>query len=393
LIAPAEREESVSRIRLSGRDPSTGRGVLLSIENGKIVLVESQDAADQPWISAGLVDLQVNGYRGFDVNSSDVSAKAVSQLARALLATGVTTFAPTVCTSAESDMVHRLRSISQACDEDPIAAACIPFIHVEGPHISPRDGYRGAHPLSFIRPPCLREFERWQAASNGMVGMVTISPHYDEAEDYITALVERGVHVSMGHTDASQNQIEAAVRAGARLSTHLGNGIALEIDRHPNPLWSQLAEDLLTASFIADGHHLPAETLKAMVRAKSLERSILVSDAVALAGMPPGRYNVSIGGRVELSADGRLSMEGASTLAGAAVPLITCLGRAVRMTGRPLAQVLTMATENPGRFAGGRGRLGVGARADIFRFHWNEETCQATVKDVWLAGEQMYAAG
>jgi N-acetylglucosamine-6-phosphate deacetylase len=155
---------------------------------------------------------------------------------------------------------------------------------------------------------------------------------------------------------------------------------------------SQLAEDLLTASFIADGHHLPAETLKAMICAKGLERSILVSDAVALAGMAPGRYNASIGGRVELFADGRLAMEGASTLAGAAIPLITCIGRAVRMTGRTLAQVLTMATENPGRFAGDRGSLAVGARADILRFSWNEETCQATVKDVWLAGEQMYAA-
>jgi N-acetylglucosamine-6-phosphate deacetylase len=387
-----EREESVSRIRLSGRDPATGRGVLLSIENGKIVFVEPVDAADQPWISAGLVDLQVNGYRGFDLNSSDVCANTVSQLARTLLATGVTTFAPTVCTSPESDMVHRLRIISEARAEDPIAAACIPFIHIEGPHISPRDGYRGAHPLSSIRPPCLSEFERWQAACNGLVGMVTISPHYDEAEEYITALVGRGVHVSLGHTHASQRQIVAAVRAGAALSTHLGNGIALQVDRHRNPLWSQLAEDLLTASFIADGHHLPAETLKAMICAKGLERSILVSDAVALAGMPPGRYNVSIGGRVELSADGRLSMEGASTLAGAAVPLITCVGRAVRMTGRPLAQVLTMATENPGRFAGDRGRVAVGARADVLRFHWNEETCHATVRDVWLAGEQMYAA-
>ena len=220
-----------------------------------------------------------------------------------------------------------------------------------------------------------------------MVGMVTLSPHYDESEGYIAALVERGVHVSLGHTHASRPQIEAAVRAGARLSTHLGNGIALQIDRHPNPLWSQLADDQLTASFIADGHHLPAETLKAMISAKGHERSILVSDAVALAGMPPGRYDASIGGLVELSADGRLSMQGTSTLAGAVVPLMTCVERAVRMTARPLAQVLQMATENPGQFAGNRGTLAVGARADILRFHWDDETSHAVVKDVWLAGD------
>jgi len=382
----------VSRSQLSGRNPATGQGVLLSIEDGKIVHVESLDAIDQPWISAGLVDLQVNGYRGFDVNGPEVCAGTTSQLARALLATGVTTFAPTVCTSSENEMLHRLSSIAQACAADPVAAACIPFIHVEGPHISPRDGYRGAHPLEHVRPPCLREFECWQAACNGMVGMVTISPHYDESEEYITALVERGVHVSLGHTHASQPQIEAAVTAGARLSTHLGNGIALQIDRHPNPLWSQLADDRLAASFIADEHHLPAVTLKAMISAKGLERSILVSDAVALAGMPPGHYDASIGGRVELSADGRLSMQGTSTLAGAVVPLLICIERAVRMTGRPLAQVLKMATENPGRFAENRGTLAVGARADILRFHWDEETSHAVVDDVWLAGELMYAA-
>ena len=104
----------MSRLQLSGQDPTTGRGVPLSIENGRIALVESVDAADQPWISAGLVLLQVNGYHGFDVNDPAVCAETVSQLARALLATGVTTFTPTVCTSPEGDLVHRPASISLA---------------------------------------------------------------------------------------------------------------------------------------------------------------------------------------------------------------------------------------------------------------------------------------
>src|SRR5260370_33365631 len=115
--------------------------------------------------------------------------------------------------------------------------------------------------------------------------MVTRSPHFPESVDYICAPVERGIHVSLGHTHASHQQIEVAVRAGARLSTHLGNGISLRVDRHPNPLWCQLAEDRLTASFIADGHHLPAETLRSMVRAKGLDRCRLGSDLVALGVM------------------------------------------------------------------------------------------------------------
>lgn len=220
--------------------------------------------------------------------------------------------------------------------------------------------------------------------------MVTLSPHFPESYEYIAALVHRGIHVSLGHTHSPHAQIQGAVRAGARLSTHLGNGIALQIDRHPNPIWSQLAEVQLTASFIADGHHLPAETLTALVRAKGLDRSILVSDAVALAGMPPGRYVRSIGGHVELTADGRLSMENTSALAGAVVPLITCVGRAARMTGRSLAEAIVMATENPGRFAADRGRFQPGERADIIRFQWNEQDSVATVKDVWLAGERVH---
>lgn len=382
----------MSRTQVAGRDPATGRGVMVTIEEGSIALVEPTDATSGPWISAGLVDLQVNGYFGLDLNGNDPSAETVSKLARALLATGVTSFAPTVITAPEKEILRRVACIAEACANDSVAAACIPFIHMEGPHISPRDGFRGAHPLESVRPPSLSEFERWQEACNGLIGMVTLAPHFPGSEDYISALVERGVLVSLGHTDASHEQIEAAVRAGARLSTHLGNGIALQLDRHPNPIWSQLAEDRLTASFIADGHHLPAEALRAMVRAKGPDRCMLVSDAVALAGMQPGRYDVAIGGRVELSPDGRLSMDGTSTLAGAAVPLITCVGRAACMTGLSLAEVLAMATLNPGCFAGNRGRLLAGERADIFRFHWNEQESIATVSDVWLAGELMYQA-
>lgn len=375
-----------------GREPATGHGVLVTIEADVIVQLEPTDAPSDLWLSAGLVDLQVNGYRGLDINGRNLDANTVSKLARALIETGATCFAPTVITSPENEILHRLRCIAQACADDPVAAACIPFVHLEGPSISPRDGFRGAHPIESVRPPSLSEFERWQAACNGLVGLVTLSPHFPGSEDYISALVERGVHVSLGHTDASHQQIEAAVRAGARLSTHLGNGIALKLDRHPNPIWTQLADDRLSASFIADGHHLPAETLRAMVQAKGLSRCILVSDAVALAGMPPGRYLSAIGGLVTLSANGRLTMEGTATLAGAVVPLITCVGRAVQMTGRPLAEVLVMASQNPGRFVGNRGLLLPGERADLFRFRWCEQDKTATVKDVWLAGERMYRA-
>ena len=372
-----------------GRDPASGQCVRIGVREGIVASLEPAGEESDLWVCAGLVDLQVNGYRGLDCNDIHAGPAMIPRLTRALLATGVTTFAPTVITASEPDMLHCLRTIAQGRAADALATACIPLLHVEGPHISPLDGYRGAHREDCVRPPSMAEFARWQDACGGLVGLVTLSPHWAGADEYIAAVVAAGVRVSLGHTHASHEQIQRAVAAGASLSTHLGNGIAPLLQRHPNPIWSQLAEDRLAASFIADGHHLPAEALQAMVRAKGLERSILVSDTVALAGMPPGRYDTPVGGRVALNAEGRLSVEGTQTLAGSAMPLAECVGRAVAMTGLSLADVLTMATKNPGRFAGDRGHLALGARADILRFRWNG---RVDVEDVWLAGEPVYSA-
>jgi N-acetylglucosamine-6-phosphate deacetylase len=211
------------------------------------------------------------------------------------------------------------------------------------------------------------EFERWQSASGGLVGMVTLSPHFPESTEYIRELSSRGIHVAIGHTDASPEQIHLAVEAGATLSTHLGNGIAGVIPRHANVLWPQLAEDRLTATMIADGHHIPDDMLKVMIRAKGTERSILVSDAVAHAGMRPGIYDAAVGGKVKLDSNGRLSLVGTEYLAGAARPLKDGVARLVSM-GISLHDSLRMTTENPGRFVGGIGVLRVGAPADLIHF-------------------------
>jgi N-acetylglucosamine-6-phosphate deacetylase len=359
----------------------------LRIEDGSIASIEPSDEAGDLWLSAGLIDLQVNGYAGLDFNGPDCTVESVVGIVDALLATGVTCLAPTVITASETMVTRSLKIIAEARRLHRHAAACIPFVHVEGPHISALDGYRGAHPKEHVRPPSLDQFDRWQQVSGGLVGLVTMSPHFDESAQYIANLVAHGVHVSLGHTNATAEQIKGAVDAGARLSTHLGNGIAAVLPRHSNPIWSQLADDRLTASFIADGQHLPQETFKAMTQAKGRERSFLVSDTVALAGMPAGLYATPVGGNVELSSNGRLSLQGSSALAGATVPLAQCIGRAVRMMGCPLVDVLRMVTEIPGRFVGGRGLLQAGCRADIIRFRWTDELA---VEDVWLAGKRVH---
>ena len=177
-------------------------------------------------VSTGLVDLQVNGYKGLDCNDPAATSAMIPLLAKELLAVGVTTFAPTVITASEPDILSRLGMIAEGRASDAVAEACIPFIHVEGPHISPFEGFRGAHRESCVRPPSLAEFARWQDACGGLVGLITLSPHWDAAGEYIAGVVAAGVHVSIGHSHASEEQIHRAVDAGARLSTHLGNGIA-----------------------------------------------------------------------------------------------------------------------------------------------------------------------
>ncbi len=367
----------------------------IAIADGRIASIAPGRSDDGSWLSPGFIDLQVNGYSGSDLNSGNVNPSDVIALTRKLLATGVTTFLPTIITASEENIVAALRAIAEARQISPSVAHVIPFVHVEGPHISPADGPRGAHPREHVRQPSIAEFERWQAASGGLVGMVTISPHWDNARHYIATLASHAIRVAIGHTDAAPAQIHAAVDAGATLSTHLGNGLGSPLPRHPNLLWAQLADDRLAATFIADGHHLPADTLKAMLRAKTIERSVLVSDVVALGGMPAGVYDTGVGGRVEVTSDGRIAGAEGGYLAGAYLPLMNGIARVAGMDGFSLGDAIQMATQNPGRFVGHRGRLRVGADADLVRFDWDTETATLRIETIFVQGEEqkMTAAG
>jgi len=353
---------------ITGLNPHDEKPIEITVSDGIIQAINASHRDEEQWLSSGFVDLQVNGYGGDDVNLDEPDPQAIFSLTEKMIALGVTTFLPTIITASEEKITAALRAVARARQSSKLVAECVPFVHIEGPHVSPLDGYRGAHPLEHVRPPDLAEFARWQQASNRLVGMVTLSPHFEGADEYISRLTAQGVHISIGHTHASADQIHTAVDAGARLSTHLGNGMPSMIPRHPNPIWTQLSEDRLTATMIADGQHLPGETIKAMLRTKGIGRSILVSDSVALAGLPAGIYDAPVGGRVELHANGRLSLAGTEYLAGAVLPLKDGIARAMTMAGISLSESIQMATVNPGRFAGGVGVLEVGMAADLVCF-------------------------
>lgn len=371
---------------LSGIDPFTGQARTVAFAEGRPISAVSDGGGTDCFLAPGLVDLQVNGYAGFDLNSGLVESQTVSALARAMLVHGVTSFLPTVITASETAMSQALMAIALACETDTVVRDMVAGVHVEGPFISPIDGPRGAHPKEHVRKPDINEVKRWQKACGGLVRMITLSPHWPESGAFIAAACDMGIEIAIGHTDATGEQVHSAAAAGARLSTHLGNGAAAMLPRHPNFIWAQLADERMAAAFIADGHHLPQDTLKTMIRAKGLEKSILVSDVASLGGLKPGLYTQAIGGQVELTADGRLGIAGTPYLAGAARNLNEGIANVIALTGLSLADALRMATENPGRFAGGRGCIAVGERADITRFRMTVGSPSLDVIDVWLNG-------
>ena len=358
--------------RLRGRD-LLGRGIDVVIADGIVDSITSTDVApNRPYLTPGLVDLQVNGFGGFDVNGPRVTPEDVAGMVHRLAAVGTTTVVPTVITASRDMILRSLAAIRRACQIDGDVAAAVPYVHLEGPSLSSVEGPRGAHDAAQMRPPQLAELDTWQDAAGGLVGMVTLSPHYEETAEFIAGAVARGVRISIGHTHATPGQIRAAVDAGARFSTHLGNGIQAMLPRHPNAIWTQLADDRLTAGFIADGHHLPDDTLLAMLRAKGSERSVVVSDSVALAGSVPGRYETPVGGAVQLFEDGRLVAADTPYLAGAGMPLLGCLSTLHRI-GCSLDEAIRLTSIRPGQVAGRGGRIAEGERADILEIDWSDD--------------------
>jgi N-acetylglucosamine-6-phosphate deacetylase len=375
---------------LTGRSPWSDQGIRVSFENGLITAIEPANDPGDSYLSPGLVDLQVNGYFGFDLNDHALTPERVGLLTRKLFEHGVTRYLPTLITASEDSLLQALAAIAAARTADPVLARAIPGIHVEGPFISPADGARGAHPRDQVRDPDRAEVERWQEACGGLVRLVTLSPHTDAAIALVADLTAMGIRVAIGHTEATPDQIRAAAQAGAVLSTHLGNGAPAMLPRHPNVIWAQLGEDRLTASFIADGHHLPADTFRSMLRAKGPGRSILVSDVAAPGGLEPGIYDQPIGGRVQLWPDGRLGTPGTPFLAGAALTLDYCVARAATMANLSLGDALDLATTAPAALIGSPSGLEVGAPADLIHFAWSPGADRLDILATYLEGHAIW---
>lgn len=352
---------------ITGQLPD-GTRARITLDGDRISAVDRIDDGHDQLVLPGLIDLQVNGGAGLDVNADDFDVATLRALIDALHARGTTAFCPTIITAPETKIIRALETIARGVREDPVIAASVVGIHVEGPYLAAVDGPRGAHDARYLRNPDPAELDRWVTAAEGLLRIVTLAPELPGAADYIRAAVAAGVLISIGHCDASTEHVHRAAAAGARLSTHLGNAIQTVLPRHPNQIWAQLADDRLVAGLITDGHHLPADTVTAMVRAKGPGKSFLVSDSAALAGCPPGLHDTPVGGQVLVTEDGALQLPGAGgLLAGSGAYLLDCLRWAWDHTPLERADLLEMATSTPADLvdATDHGRIRPGARADF----------------------------
>ncbi|MBL8587134.1 MAG: amidohydrolase family protein [Methylobacteriaceae bacterium] len=296
--------------------------------------------------TAGLVDLQVNGFAGVDFNDAKLTPQALDHALEAMLASGVTTCLPTLITATPEDLAARFAALDRAVAESRLGPAMCPGYHLEGPFLNDAPGFRGCHPFEAMRDPDAALVERLAAGLKRPILLVTCAPERAGGVAFVRAMAAAGRVVAIGHAHVDFAIAAAAAAAGASLSTHLGNGLPQQMHKLDNPVFAQLAEDRLSACFIADGIHLPPLALKALIRAKGVARSILVTDAVAGAAAAPGLYQLA-GMAVERDAAGAMRLPGATTLAGSALTLDQAVRNVVGWGFVTREEAIAMASAQP----------------------------------------------
>jgi N-acetylglucosamine-6-phosphate deacetylase len=387
------KENSQGNCSIEGIHYGTGNFVRIDIRDGLIsnVLENSDLRAKNTnlFIAPGLFDNQINGYANVDFSGDNLTKKDIINSVKAIWRDGVTSFLPTFITNSHENLIRNFRIFNEALNEDEMVSGSVPGFHLEGPYISPVEGYRGCHPVQHIRKPSWIEFSKYQDASGGRIIQITLAPEIDGAMDFLKLCDQRGIIVAMGHTNATADQVKQAVENGVRLSTHLGNGCANMIHRHNNPIWPQLANDQLTATIIADGHHLLPEEVRVFYKVKGPDNIILTSDVIYLAGMAPGKYTF-LGSDVLLTPEGLLLNTELNCLAGASFPLKKGVENIMSFTGCSLTKAIDLASRNVAAIydLADRGTLAPGKRADLILFERDGNLIK--IKKTFLKGNIVY---
>ena len=327
------------------------------------------------YICPGLIDTQVNGYKGIDYSSPTLSEEGIVSICREFRKHGISQHFATIVTRPNNIILKNIKTIINAKKNNPYVDKSISGIHIEGPFISPDDGPRGAHDSNYVKSADIGLLDSWLEAAKGVLKTITIAPEIPNAIELIAHAKKRGLICSIGHTSATPEDIRKAVRAGAKISTHLGNGSANKINRLNNHIWAQLAEDSLFMSIISDNEHLPPEVVKVFARAKILNKIILISDMSPLAGLAPG---VSKWGNIvaDVTEQGPVRLHGTPYLAGASSFLLKNLENFIQITENSLSESIKLCTVNPTRLYNlnpDRINLSVGTPFDAILLHFDEQ--------------------
>ena len=319
--------------------------------------------------SAGLFDLQVNGYAGVDFNDPAITAAALDSALEAMLASGVTQCLPTLITAHPHELRERFLALDAAVAASRLGSRMVPGYHLEGPFLNPADGYAGCHPPEAMSDPDIGLVDRLEAGLGRPILLVTLAPERAGAAGFIAGLMQRGKAGAMAHSSAGFADVAAAADAGMTLSTHLGNGLPQQLPKLENTLLAQLAEPRLTACLIADGHHMSPAALAALIRLKGPHNCILVTDAVLGAAAPPGLYSFA-GMTVEHTETGAMAQPGRVNLAGSALCLDQAVRNVVAWTGMDAERAIGLASAAPRRaLADAMARHGVSFDPGLV--HWS----------------------
>jgi N-acetylglucosamine-6-phosphate deacetylase len=365
--------------------------IRIEIKNQKIsdiffLLDQNIDSNSLPWVTSGLFDLQVNGALGISFNNPNATMSDYSKVIQHLILNGMTGILATLITTDRNSFSNSLALLEKTRKAIPLIEKVVEGYHMEGPAISPKDGYRGAHPIEHVRIPSSSEYKEWLAASNNRIRLVTVAPEIPGVLEWIQQLVSDGITVAIGHTSASSRQINDAVMAGAKISTHLGNGCESSIHRHENPIWPQLSNDCLAASLITDGHHLPEPFLRTVLKVKKPGKLVLTCDASPLAGLPAGEYYLW-NKTLNVDSDGRVLVPNTPYLAGSGHFLGRCLQIALKLNEWDEVEVVKAASQVPRMLLGLDPHFfDIGSPADFILWQ-GPSFARSTIQKVCVSGE------
>jgi N-acetylglucosamine-6-phosphate deacetylase len=371
LITPTEVIPNGTLLIDGGKILALGPDHTISIPAGASVLI-----ADGQILAPGLVELQINGGFGQDFTEKPES---LWQVAASLPRYGVTSFLPTVITSPLST-VKKALDIWKSGPPVGFQGAQPLGYHLEGPMLNP--GKKGAHNPAYILPPSLEVIEGW-SPENG-VRLVTLAPEIPGALDVIQELRRRGVVVSAGHSLASFDEALRAFDAGVTKGTHLFNAQPPLDHRQPGLAAALLTDRRVTVGLIADGIHVHPAVIDLAWRMKGPRGLVLVTDAMAALGMPPGTYHL---GDYDVIVDAASARLANGTLAGSILTQDAAVRNLVRYTGCSLAEALAAASLNPANLLGfeTKGRLEPGADADLVLLN-----AEGYIQSTWIAGKVVF---